>query len=103
MAAYEVPFSAEPQTFLIALAGATYRLTTSWCSAAGHWCLDIARPDNSPVLSGIPIVPGTDLLKQYAYLAIGGGLFVQVSGAPNEIPAYGDLGGSGLVFFVTES
>ena len=30
-------------------------------------------------MGSIPLVTGADLLEQYAYLGIGGGLFIQVS------------------------
>ncbi len=100
--AYEIPFSPQPQTFTIALAGVSYRLTTRWCGAMSAWALDIAGPDNLPLVSGIPIVTGADLLGPYAYLGIGGSIFVQSSGDLDAVPGFNDLGASGLVFFVTE-
>lgn len=102
MTAYEIPFSPQPQTFTIALAGVSYRLSTKWCGAMNAWALDIAGPDNVNLVTGIPIVTGTDLLGQYAYLGIGGGIFVQSSGDLDAVPGFADLGQSGLVFFVTE-
>lgn len=102
MAAYEIPFTAEPQTFVISLAGKDYRLTTAWNQEAGHWTVDFLKPDNSPILTGVPIVPGTDLLAQHAYLSLGGRVFVQSSGDVTKVPGFADLGNDSLVFFVTD-
>ena len=98
--AYEVPFEAQATSFVIDLAGATYRLTTQWCTAAACWLLNISTPDDVLIVGSIPIVPGVDLLKQYAYLGIAGQLFVQTAGDARAVPGYADLGVSGLVFFV---
>lgn len=100
--AYEIPFTAEPQTFVIDLAGTAYRLTTRWCTAANHWVLDILTPDDTPVILGIPVVPGVDLLGQYEYLGIKGKVFVQSAADQYATPKYADLGDRSLVFFVTE-
>lgn len=101
MAAYEIPFTPEPQTFVIALAGVDYRLTTVWNKASESWTLDIMKPDNTPIVTGIPIVTGSNLLHQYAYLGIAGKIFVQSAGDVTKIPGLADLGIGGLVFFIT--
>lgn len=102
MSAYEIPFLAQPQTFTIALAGVTYRLTTTWNIASQCWMLDIATPDGVPIVSGVPIVTGADLLGQYAYLGIAGRIFVQSAGQVTKVPGFSDLGSDGQVFFVTD-
>lgn len=77
MATYMIPLEPEPQSFSIALNGVEYRLTVRWFEApAGGWLLDMATVDDEPVLSGIPLVAGCDLLEQYEYLGIGGRLVV---------------------------
>lgn len=102
MTAYEIPFSAQPQTFTISLGDTPYRLTTRWCSFMLAWVLDFVGPDGADLLLGVPLITGTDLLGQYAYLGIGGSIFVQSSGDLDAVPGFDDLGGAGLVFFVTE-
>lgn len=102
MTPYEVPLSPEPQTFIIALAGVNYRLTTSWCGPAGHWILDIAQTGGEPIVAGIPLVTGVDLLKQYEYLGLGGKLFVQSAGDATAIPNFEGLGVASKLYFVTE-
>lgn len=102
MTPYEIPLSAEPQTFLITLVGVTYRLTIRWCGAANCWVLDIADLQDVPILAGLPLVTGTDLLGPYEYIGIGGRLEVQSLGDINAPPTFDNLGQNGLLFFITE-
>jgi hypothetical protein len=93
MDAYRIPVTPTPQTFNIFLSGKEYRLTVRWNAAIeGGWWLDVAAADKGePILSGIPIVTGADLLGPYGYLGFGGSL-VCWSGASNQAPAYENLG-----------
>ena len=102
MTPYEVPLSPEPQAFVIALARVNYRLQISWCAPAGCWILDISQPSGEPVVAGIPVVTGVDLLGQYGYLGLGGKLFVQSAGDATAIPGFADLGVTSQLYFVTE-
>lgn len=101
--AFEVPLSAEPQVFSIALAGTTYKLRLAWNDASSCWTLDIADALGAPMVQGIPIVTGLDLLAQYGYLGIGGSLIVQTDTNPDAVPTYDDLGTTGRLYFITES
>lgn len=101
MSAYEIPLTAEPQTFFIDLAGTTYKLTLKWCSPMGCWILDIANSDEIPLIMGIPVITGVDLLKQYAYVGIKGRLFAQSLGDLFSPPTFTNLGTGALLFFVT--
>ncbi len=78
MATYTIPLSPEPQRFSITLAGVEYRLTVRWLETAeGGWFLDIEKPeDQKPLLMGIPLVTGCDLLEQYTYMDFGGELWL---------------------------
>ena len=72
MAVYTIPLEPEPQSFTIALGGKEYRLTVRWFDAPeGGWLLDLATVEDEPVIAGIPLVAGCDLLEQYGYLGIG--------------------------------
>lgn len=75
---YTIPLTPEPQSFTITLAAKEYRFTVRWLEVdEGGWMLDIQEPENSePILMGIPLITGADLLEQYAYLEFGGKLFV---------------------------
>lgn len=102
MTPYEIPMRPQPQTFTIALVGVLYRLSTRWCGAMGAWILDIYGPDELPLVLGIPVVTGVDLLGQYKHLGIAGRIVVQTLGDLEKVPGFEDLGVSGLVFFITE-
>lgn len=101
MNAFEIPLSPTPQTFLIELVGVLYRFTLKWCGASACWVLDITTPTDLPVILGIPIITGDNLLKQYDYLGIAGELRVQSLGDPDQIPTFESLGSDGILFFIT--
>lgn len=79
MIAYEIPLTAEAQSFDIALAGVTYHMRLYWNAVLHCWVLDILTEDQTPLVLGIPIVTGIDLLAQYRYLGFSGHLIVQTS------------------------
>lgn len=102
MTIYEIPTSASPQSFQIALAGVTYKLTLMWRDAPyGGWTLDIADSAGNLILSGVSLVTGADLLAQYAYLGLGGELWVQTDSVPAEVPTFDNLGTDSHLYFVT--
>lgn len=102
MTPYEIPLANDPQTLQIPLGGIVYTLTVQFNSIAGSWTLDIADAQRVPIVSGIPMVTGVDLLEQYAYLGIGGRLEVQSDGDVTAVPQFNDLGVTGRLFFVVE-
>lgn len=101
MATFEIPLSADAQTFTIALAGVSYRLTVVWSSAGKVWLLDIATVAGVSLLRGIPLVANENLLAPYGYLEIGGQLIAQTDNAPNVPPTYENLGTEGHLYFIT--
>lgn len=101
---FEIPLSPEPQRFTITLSGVDYRLTVQYRKAGGiGWVLDIADANNAPLVSGIPLVTGIDLLGQYRHLGFAGRLWVQGADDPDNVPTYGDLGIGSHVFWVTDA
>jgi hypothetical protein len=101
MAVYIIPLTPEPQRFGIALAGKEYRLTVRWFEALeGGWVLDIDEPEGrAPIVAGIPLIAGADLLEQYKYLGFGGELWID-GALPPTVDNLGQ-GGAELVF-ITE-
>ncbi|MCA7953849.1 hypothetical protein LGM43_26630 [Burkholderia seminalis] len=98
---YEIPFSADSQVFKVSLAGVIYQLTVQWQNAIGQWLLDIADANDNPLVSGLPLVTGVDLLGQYGYLGFDGGLWVQGADDPDDLPTYDNLGVGSHLYFVT--
>jgi hypothetical protein len=101
MTAYEIPLTPQAQTLAIALAGVTYNLTLQWRSvdALGGWVLDIADVNNNPLLLGMPLVTGTNLLAPFAYLGIAGALYVLTDGNALAVPTYANLGTLAHLYF----
>lgn len=97
---YEVPLSPQPQTFGIAIAGTTYTLTVVWNWVNASWILNIADASGNPILSGIPMVTGADLLEQFSYLGFGFQLIAQTDNAPDVVPTFADLGSTGHLYAI---
>jgi hypothetical protein len=91
-----------PQTFPITLGGVQYELTLIYRNVSqGGWVLDIADQNSNPILQGIPLVTGVNLLEQYDYLEFGGQLWVQTSSDPDAVPTFQNLGEDGQIYWVT--
>ncbi len=97
---FEVPLTPVAQTFPLAGPGGGRRFTLAWRNAAGSgWCLDIADADGNPLVSGIPLVTGCDLLAGHKHL-IPFGLWVQGDPDPTEVPTYDGLGEQSKMYLV---
>ena len=99
---YQIPLSAASQTIQVMIGQVQYQLTVQWRKFSG-WVLDIASTDGTPIISGIPLVTGTDLLGQYSHLGIGGSLLVATNADPDAVPTYENLGDASNLYFVVQS
>lgn len=103
MATFKIPLSPKPQRFTITLGGVDYRMTVSYKNVPeGGWVLDVATLEDAPIVSGIPLVTGANLLEQYAHLGIAGRLFVQTATDPDAVPTFANLGTESFLFWVTD-
>lgn len=100
---YEVPLSARSQRTSITLLNTTYQLAITWRDAISHWVLDMSDGQGSPVLQGIPLIAGTNLLGQFKHLGIGAGLLVMLDNGTDETVTYPGLGSSAHVRFVVSA
>jgi hypothetical protein len=98
---YEIPLSSTPQTFTIALGGVTYTLTFRWNTQNAAWTMDIGDAAGSPLVSGIPVITGADLLAQYGYLGFSGQLVAQTDNDPDAVPTFENLGTNGHLFYLS--
>jgi Domain of unknown function (DUF6983) len=101
MTIYEIPLSGDNQTFKISLGGVLYRLTLVY-RGPGGWVLDIADVNGGPLVAGIPLVTGIDLLAQYAHLGFAGALRVQGAAHPDDVPDFDNLGAGARLYWVTD-
>ena len=97
----EIPLSASPQTFGISLNSILYNVRVVWNPPSQAWIMDVSDVNGVPILLGVPLVTGADLLEQYAYLGIGGSLYVQSDGVQDAVPTFTNLGTTGHLYFVT--
>lgn len=100
--AYELPLTPAAQNFFIQLANILYKMSLRWNSVSNCWVFDLADADEVPFLAGIPIVTGINLLGQYAYLGIAGGLVALTDGNPDAVPTFQNLGDAGNLYFVPD-
>lgn len=102
MAALEIPLTSQAQRFTITLGDSIYRMRITYDAAdEGGWILDIGAQDGTLMVAGIPLVSGTDLLAQYAYMDFGGSLFVTTDRGAGEVPTFDGLGLTSHLYFVT--
>jgi hypothetical protein len=99
---YEIPLSSKAQFMAIELGAILYKLNFYWNAPNATWMLDIADANDVPLVQGIPIVTGLDLLAPYKYLGFVGSLVVQTDTNPDAVPTYANLGTTGHVFFVVQ-
>jgi hypothetical protein len=98
---YEIPLTpGTPQRCTVSLGGVPYALVVAWNHVSALWVVDLFDSAGNPVLSGVPLVAGANLLAPVAYLGIGGALYAQNDNDPNAAPTYGDLGDTSHVYFV---
>lgn len=93
----------QPQSLQVSINGVTYTMKVRWCDPAQCWMLDISDVSGNPILQGIPLITGTDLLSQYAYLDLGFSLLVQTTNDANAVPTFANFGNQGLVYALTAS
>ncbi len=84
MATFEIPLSPTPEVFSITLSGTQYSCRTNWNAIMGVWVLDLSTPEDVPVLEGIPLVAGIDLLDHDSAAS----------------PSFTDLGTTGHLYYV---
>lgn len=101
MPAFEIPLSPEAQTFQIQLAGTDYNCRLFWNLASNCWILDIGDSAGLPLVRGIPVVTGLNILAPYEYLGFGGQLVVQTDHALDAVPTFENLGKQGHLYFLT--
>lgn len=94
MAVYEIPLTPQPQTLGIAFPNnITYILRLIYLFTPNDcWELDINDSQSNPIICGIPLITGADLLEQYAYLGFGCKLYCTTDGDDLVPPRFYNLG-----------
>lgn len=91
---YIIPIAPQTaQNFLIQINGTTYGFNFYFDTAPfAGWVLDISDSNWTPLVQGIPLVTGSDLLAQYGYLLFGFKLFCYTAGSPWLPPTWQNFG-----------
>lgn len=100
--AFEIPLSSANQTLAIVLNGIPYILRLIFCQTtdpSACWLLDINDQNGVPIVCGIPLVTGADLLEQYQYLNFGFILYCFSDFSNSAIPTFADLGTTSHLYF----
>jgi hypothetical protein len=100
----EIPLTpSQACVFTITLAGVLYNMRLTYNVAQdGCWILDIGDANQVPLVAGIPLVSGVDLLAQYAYLSFGGSLVVTTDRGAGEVPTFDGLGATAHLYFIAD-
>ena len=88
MAFYEIPLQVGNQKFNVTLGKTIYKLRIIY--RTNQWYLDILNTAEKPLITGLLMCAGIDLLEQYKHV-INGSLYV-ANFEQDEIAKYGYLG-----------
>lgn len=90
---YEIPLSIGAQEFSCKLGSVSYKLRFTWRTAQeGGWFLDILdQVTEEPIIAGILISLGNDLLSPYQHLKMGH-LVALLDSKTVGYPTYSDMG-----------
>lgn len=91
-AVFEIPVSPRPQRFRITLAGEEFIFRLTWCDPAACWTLNISDQDDTPLVHGISVVTGVNLLEQFGHLLMGFGLIALTDHDVTAPPTFENLG-----------
>lgn len=97
----EIPLTPDNQQFTTAINGVNYSILTLWRDDAG-WVIDLLDSAGADIVTGIPLVTGTNLLAQFSYLNLGFGLVVVCDDPAQDYPTKTDLGINSHLLAVTE-
>jgi hypothetical protein len=97
----------QPFTEVVTWGGVSYTLFFKWNPASYCWVLDIwDQSGTTPILTGLALVTGTDVLGQFAYLPVGAQAIITVMTigpfiSPDTVPDFNNLGSDGHVYLLT--
>jgi len=91
---YEIPTQSRPHQSQVTFPdGTVYNLRLIYIFDHDPcWLLDISDALGNPILCGVPLVTGADLLGQFAYLGFDVSMYAFTDGDTNAPPAWWNLG-----------
>lgn len=102
MAVFEVPLSGSMQSFSMPVGGVVYQFRFVYADVEeAGWLVDISDAEGVPLVCGIPLVTGADLMEQFVYLGIAARFYVLTDGDAAEVPTFENLGTRSHLYFET--
>lgn len=101
MAFFKLPLNPFPETFSVSINNVELTGATRWNAAQGCWVASLLDTNSAPILQNIPLIPGVDLLSQFAYLTPGLRLSALVDYDSAAVPKYSELGTTANVYVET--
>lgn len=104
-AVFELPLTAQPQEFRVSISGITYAMQLYWLRPAQCWVLNIFDNLHNPLIMGVPLVTGANLLEQFIrYIGPQGKLFVISDHtehlSDDAVPDWTNLGITGHCYYL---
>ena len=100
---FRIPLAPNPQIFTIQLSGIDYRIRLAYRNAPeAGWVMDILDINENPIVNGIPLITGANLLDQYRHLGFLGRMWVQTGSDPDAPPTFINLGLDAQIYWVTD-
>jgi len=102
----EIPtLSGQPFSENVTWDGVAYALQFHYNSSIQAWMLDIFDTTGTPLLVGLALVTGCDVLEQFGYLPLGAHTAITVMTigpgiSPDTVPNFTNLGTDGHVYLV---
>jgi hypothetical protein len=105
---FQIPLHpSHSQTLRVTLQGIEYTFKLAWNTISQIWILDIYDSvGTTPIIRGIPLVTGTDLLGQFTYLTVASTAVLMTLSigpgiSPDEPPTFTNLGIDGQLIYVS--
>jgi hypothetical protein len=91
---FEIPLvPSTNQRFNIVINTLVYNMNVYWDWCGGNWNLDLLDQNQTPLVQGVALLPGTTpLLDQYSYLGLNFDLNVQTDNDTFAVPTFDNLG-----------
>jgi Dit-like tail protein/uncharacterized protein DUF6983 len=83
-----------------AVAGSGNTMSLGWNPSSSVWVANIADAAQNPLVSGIPLVTGANLLEQFGHLGLSGQMLTSTDNNTDVPPTFDDLGTTSHLYFV---
>ena len=104
MSIFVIPFVNTNQTFNITLNWQNLIVTCVWNQELPTWVISIQNANTQNyIVTGVALVTGVNLFRQFYYTGLVGDLVVYTKGDPGALPTFESLGNETQVLYITRS